>query len=180
MSTRAFIARKLDLADNAFGCTFAGRYHHFDGYPTGLGKFLAEALQEQFQGDVDALLRRLLDSNVAKCGWSTILLCDLLLTPVSPEDHMRYYRAWQDNPCPQTEHDYHKVPMCYAARGTEEEDLLTHDSDLGWLDWGYLFDIDALEVWRLSYTKSPIQVARIHYAMLSQADWEKMEDYDAD
>jgi hypothetical protein len=178
MSTRAFIARQTDLADNVFGCTFARRYHHFDGYPSGLGQFLAKALREQFQGDVESLLRRLIDSKAAKCGWSTILHCDLSLTPVSPEDHMRYYRAWQDNPGPQTEHDYHKVPVCYAARGTEEEDLLTQDSDLSWLDWGYIFGTYALEVWRLSYTKPPIKVAHIPYALLSDADWEKMENYD--
>ncbi len=180
MSTRAFIARKTGPADNEYGCTFEGRYHHSDGYPSGLGKFLADALIDQFHGDVEALLRRLIDSSAARCGWSTIVGRDLFLQPVSPEQSLDYYRAWRDNPCPQTEHAYHKTPVCYAARGTEDEDLLTQTCDLGWLEWGYLFDAEALEVWQLSYSRPPVRVVRIPYDLLPYVRWEALEEVDED
>lgn len=63
MSTRAVIARKTDTG-------FTGVYHHWDGYPSGLGATLFELRQEQFQGDTAAMLKVLIDEHPA--GWSTI------------------------------------------------------------------------------------------------------------
>lgn len=63
MSTRSAIARPT--ADG-----FAGRYHHWDGYPTGLGATLFQIHTEVFNGDTERMLEVLIDEHPA--GWSTI------------------------------------------------------------------------------------------------------------
>jgi hypothetical protein len=67
MSTRAVIARTIpDVSDG-----FKGVYHHFDGYPTGLGKHLWELLHTKFGGRLKPMLRLLIDAHSA--GWSTLM-----------------------------------------------------------------------------------------------------------
>lgn len=63
MSTRALIARKTEDG-------FEANYHHWDGYPSGLGLTLVELYQGHFERDAEAMLRFLLDEHPA--GWSTI------------------------------------------------------------------------------------------------------------
>ena len=63
MSTRSVIARKKDQG-------FAGVYHHWDGYPSGVGATLWRIYREYFDCDTDAMLRVLIDAHPA--GWSTI------------------------------------------------------------------------------------------------------------
>ena len=77
MSTRAAIARAVDKGDG--GIHFEGRYHHWDGYPTGLGATLYEAYNGFFQRDLDAMLKYLVDDHPA--GWSTINGSDFSLEP---------------------------------------------------------------------------------------------------
>lgn len=72
MSTRSIIAR-------AVGDGFRGRYHHWDGYPTGLGKALWGLHRGHFEGDLARMLRALIDDHPA--GWSTIVDRDFSLTP---------------------------------------------------------------------------------------------------
>lgn len=68
MSTRGAIARSTDLG-------WAGVYHHSDSYPTGLGAFLHDAYRAQFDGDLVAMQKVLLDDHPA--GWSSVLGSDL-------------------------------------------------------------------------------------------------------
>ena len=73
MSTRSVIARPTETG-------FLGRYHHWDGYPAGLGATLYENYRGHFQRDLDAMCRFLLDDHPA--GFSTIVGRDpLLATP---------------------------------------------------------------------------------------------------
>lgn len=69
MSTRGVIARPN-------GDGFVGRYHHWDSYPSGLGKTLYDWAQ---QLPLDRMLRLLLDEHPA--GWSTIVRTDPALAP---------------------------------------------------------------------------------------------------
>ena len=62
MSTRSIIARKTDKG-------FTGVYHHWDGYPTGLGCTLYEMYNEGDK-DLDGMLTFLIDTHPA--GWSSI------------------------------------------------------------------------------------------------------------
>lgn len=72
MSTRAVIARKTATG-------FTGRYHHWDGYPGGLGATLFALRKTQFKGDTQAMLKVLLDDHPA--GWSTINGADWTKAP---------------------------------------------------------------------------------------------------
>jgi len=63
MSTRGCIARKTKNG-------FTGAYHHFDSYPTALGKTLYELYNGYFKKDLVKMLGFLIDEHPA--GWSTI------------------------------------------------------------------------------------------------------------
>lgn len=77
MSTRAAIARPTSNEGEAI--SFAGTYHHWDGYPTGLGSTLFELYRGHFNRDLDAMLKFLIDDHPG--GWSTINGKDLSLPP---------------------------------------------------------------------------------------------------
>ena len=61
MSTRSIIARKTEGG-------FAGVYHHWDGYPVGLGQTLYRMYKQVSK--LDALTKLLIDEHPA--GWSSI------------------------------------------------------------------------------------------------------------
>lgn len=63
MSTRSTIARKTPSG-------FRGVYHHWDGYPTALGKTLFHLRKDVFKGSTTAMLKFLIDEHPG--GWSTI------------------------------------------------------------------------------------------------------------
>jgi hypothetical protein len=63
MSTRSVIARKTKTG-------FFGRYHHWDGYPSSLGKTLYGLYNGHFKRNLDKMLTVLIDEHPA--GWSTI------------------------------------------------------------------------------------------------------------
>ena len=67
VSTRGVIAR-------AVGDGWEGRYHHFDSEPSGLGRTGWRLYHGHFAGDVDAMLRTIVDEHPS--GWSTIIDAD--------------------------------------------------------------------------------------------------------
>lgn len=69
MSTRGVIARKS-------GDGFVGRYHHWDSYPSGLGRTLYQWAQRMPR---DRMIHLLIDEHPA--GWSTIVGSNLCLVP---------------------------------------------------------------------------------------------------
>lgn len=77
MSTRSAIARPVPSEDGKI--KFVGVYHHWDGYPQGLGATLFELYNGFFKRDLDAMLKTLIDDHPA--GWSTINGKDLSLAP---------------------------------------------------------------------------------------------------
>lgn len=79
MSTRAVIARM----SNGNPLKFVGRYHHWDGYPSGLGAELYGLYRGHFDRDLDRMLAVLLDEHPA--GWSTINDADWTL-PIGFKD----------------------------------------------------------------------------------------------
>ena len=66
MSTRAAIARLTCVSP----VKWVGRYHHWDGYPSGLGATLWELYHAHFGRDLDAMLQVLLNDHPA--GWSSL------------------------------------------------------------------------------------------------------------
>ena len=67
MSTRGCIARLQRRAP----LEFKGVYHHWDSYPSGLGRALFRLRSTCFARDTEAMLRALIDEHPA--GWSTIV-----------------------------------------------------------------------------------------------------------
>jgi hypothetical protein len=67
MSTRSVIARWT----NKEAGEWAGTYHHWDGYPTGLGAHLFGLIRDKYKGDVNRALKELVDDHPA--GWSTLM-----------------------------------------------------------------------------------------------------------
>ena len=78
MSTRSVIARKT-----ASG--FTGIYHHWDGYPAGLGSTLFRIHRGVFNGNTNRMLEYLIDNH--PCGWSTINSADWTLPAGPKPDH---------------------------------------------------------------------------------------------
>ncbi|MBI2836125.1 MAG: hypothetical protein HYX85_00325 [Chloroflexi bacterium] len=100
MSTRGVIARQK-------GDTFEGRYHHWDSYPSGLGKALWDTYHSGFKGNLEEMLRVLVDEHPA--GWSTIIGKDFAVTPGFNESYKgeclncgrlaweHYYQDWESH-----------------------------------------------------------------------------------
>lgn len=139
MSTRSIIARATGEA------TFQGVYHHWDGYPTGLGKYLTEILVGPFAGDLPRMLRTLIDEHPA--GWSTIVHKDFTLTPGYTWEKVKHpscegkgdaeycvamevYRAMPDV----------RRPQCYChGERSEEAQPFTERDDTD-AEWAYVFE----------------------------------------
>ena len=75
MSTRGCIARLLRKDP----LEFEGVYHHWDSYPSGLGRALFHLRRGFFREDTDAMLRMLIDQHPA--GWSVVVGARFDLTP---------------------------------------------------------------------------------------------------
>lgn len=67
MSTRGCIARKDERSPQQF----KGVYHHWDSYPSGLGRALFLLRNGHFRMNTAAMLQALIDEHPA--GWSTIV-----------------------------------------------------------------------------------------------------------
>lgn len=102
MSTRAIIAHATVPGSG----DWQGVYHHFDGYPTGLGARLHQLCREHFDGDPDALARY---ATREHSSWSLILApgeqpeyghaaCHCHGDHAQPDDGQRYRPADLDDP----------------------------------------------------------------------------------
>jgi hypothetical protein len=123
MSTRGGIVRITKSGPNGEPLEWAGRYHHWDSYPTSLGATLYELNRDHFKGDTAAMLRTLIDEHPA--GWSTINGGDF----TKPA-------GW----CDSTED--REGPECYCHGGRSEgENLLTQENaaSVG-CEWIYAFN----------------------------------------
>jgi hypothetical protein len=120
MSTRGAIVRFTNGETNEF----AGRYHHWDSYPAGLGVALWGLYHGHFQKDLRRMLEVLIDEHPA--GWSTITSGDFSLAP-------GYNRSLEGED---------RRPHCYChGDRSEEENLITHKNaaDVG-CEYVYGFD----------------------------------------
>ena len=68
MSTNSYI---LFFDSKKSPTSFEGVYHHWDGYPSGVGKKLHELYNTFFNKNVQAMKQTLVDENPA--GWSNII-----------------------------------------------------------------------------------------------------------
>lgn len=115
MSTRACIARIQ-------GDGFLGVYHHWDGYPTGLGKTLWQLVRDNGR---TTTLKVLIDRHPA--GWSTINGKDWTKVPGFVELGTPHEDAADRPEC-----------YCHGDRH-EEPNPVTQADDMG-MEWAYIFD----------------------------------------
>ena len=110
MATRSVIAR-------AHGDDFVGRYHHSDGYPSGVGETLYTIYGTVFSQDTQAMLKYLIDDHPA--GWSSINGADFALEPGFGHTN---------------------APRCYChGERSEEEQTITSIDDCG-AEWAYVIN----------------------------------------
>jgi len=109
MSTRGCIAR----VGGKEPLKFRGVYHHWDSYPSGLGRTLFRLWNTHFKGDTEAMLRVLIDSHPA--GWSTVVERDFDLKP-----------GWCDV---RGQGGASNRPLCYCHGGRHEKGWQVSESN---------------------------------------------------
>lgn len=130
MATRSVIARTT-TAEDGESYSWEGRYHHWDGYPSGVGVTLIENLLKH---GYEFMTRRLIDGEAT--GWSNINGCDLTLPS-----------TWPDG----TEQRNELVPVSYSARGEGPEPLRTPEIEDD-TEFVYVMHEDGyIDVWVRSY-----------------------------
>ena len=113
MATRSCIVR---TSDN--GSTFKGVYHHWDGYPEGLGQTLLSLYVGHFRRDLSAMLRFLIDDHPA--GWSTINGGDFNVEPGFDGDGPQCY--------------------CHGVRSEEAWEVTEENASGSGCEYAYAFD----------------------------------------
>jgi hypothetical protein len=124
MGTRGVIARHTGEGK------FKGRYHHWDSYPSGLGKTLFHVRLKEFNSDTEAMLKFLLDDHI---GWSSINDSD-----------------WKEEPGYGEE-----GPQCYCHGERDELGWWSTEKDASesGCEWAYVFK-DTTMLILSSYTSS--------------------------
>jgi len=131
MSTRSVIARKTQTG-------FSGAYHHWDGYPSGLGATLFEVRNRFYKGDTARMLNYLIDANPA--GWSTINSDwtkpagqrpddNLLICKQCGQESWRHYRQYYTGGYSPQLSDWERAGRPEAPPGTDIR-VLGHSADL--------------------------------------------------
>jgi len=135
MSTRAIIARRK-------GDSWEGNYHHWDGYPSGLGKSLWDMYHTgPYAGRLDDMAHVLIDEHLG--GWSTIVDKDWTKEPGFQEysadtpsviEEPEAYAEWAEE---------HNQPQCYCHGDRSEGPypLLGPNADAG-AEWVYVLDVE--------------------------------------
>ena len=125
MSTHSIIAIKTEEG-------FEGKYCHYDGYPTGVGYSILEAIDYFGLKDAIDVLTKL-----HKSGWSSIAGCDWSFTP-----------NFKSNDDPLKEEERHPRCGCCGDLGKDWEGNKivakewTVDQDYEVIcDWAYVFDV---------------------------------------
>lgn len=120
MGTRGAIARLHEIVSG----TWQGRYHHWDSYPTGLGETLWTTLHGHFNGDVEGMLKFLIDEHPA--GWSTINHADFSQSAGYNEGGFRT-----------------TGPQCYCHGGRREKSWFVDNFNAArsGCEWAYVFDV---------------------------------------
>jgi len=130
MSTRGCIARVTPKG-------FSGRYHHYDSYPTGLGKALWHLCHRHFAGDVKAMLRVLIDEHTA---WLSIG-SSLPDEPCADFNLEIGYRNYVGDDKPEAHALWQHSPQCFChGERSEKGWRINQDNVEGDTEYVYAFD----------------------------------------
>lgn len=120
MATRGCIARKTNSG-------FTGVYHHWDSYPSELGKTLYSLYNGHFNKNIDNMLSFLIDGHPA--GWSSVNDCDFNFPAGFGGDGPQCY--------------------CHGERAEEEdfldENILDEELHRG-IEYIYIFNKENMEI----------------------------------
>ena len=168
MSTRSAIL--LPIED---GAAAIGRYHHFDGYPTGLGIELHRLYRESFGEDYRAMVKTLIFSHPS--GWSNILGANFVdHTPGFQErvgDDGKLTERIQGQPecyChgDRSEQSFEPI-LCVTEGGATMCDGLSCDPLF--MEWTYRLYPQGLEVWASTSFEGAfrhVKVGRVNWEAL--------------
>lgn len=140
MSTRSAITTLVDGE-------FRGVYHHFDGYPTGLGKTLLRLHQLSFREDLDLMTKTLITDHPA--GWSNLIISGPSghVWPLDAFASAGYYRTTNTAPRCYCHGDMHDEPnpiTCLGSRCAGDDDGQCSPTHMEWL---YVLTPAHLGVW---------------------------------
>lgn len=182
MGTRGVIAEK-------YGQSWRGRYHHWDSYPTGLGKSLWHVIPGVFGGNVELALDFLLRKHSA---WSTINGADWTKPPGYTEDQKcrkcggEYSFDHEKTAGHKFEYpkasDFGPKCYCHGSRNEKGETYLRPEDDAG-AEWAYVLDKkeETLTVLRHIWKKEGTQYVGIGGLSASEPlSWEECGTFKLD
>jgi len=118
MSTRSMVGKFTDKNQGQF----TARYCHYDGYPSGVGQTIINNWRNNFDNSGAKIADFLLST---KYGWSVLNDTDFTKPP-----------GWDEKTTGDT-------PRWYDDReGEEPSHPFNNQSDLGWIEYAYLFDTE--------------------------------------
>lgn len=166
MSTNGVILRR--------SAEVTGVYHHWDSYPTLLGKTLWTAFHGFFQRDAVAMLAYFIDAHPA--GWSTVNGADFAVEAGYAE-HPK--RAFTKSHKPTAAYKrYLAKPKCYChGIRSEEANPFSLDSLPGsGIEWAYVIDPShaTMEVYDVGIGVT-LPVITIDLFKTKEPDWERIE-----
>ena len=122
MSTRAAIARLTGVSP----VRWSGRYHHWDGYPSGLGATLWELYHGPFKRDLSQMLQVLLDDHPA--GWSSLNARDFTQSPGFADPLSTTKQSVDQPQC-----------YCHGDRAEEPWEVTQENAAGSGCEWAYAF-----------------------------------------
>ena len=154
MSTRGAIVRFTNK-DNKKTVKFAGRYHHWDSYPAGLGATLWNLYHGYFNKNIEKMLGFLIDEHPA--GWDNINDRDFSLAPGFQDRNKRRCivcgEAMREHYCPAKDHLFEETqkavgPECLCHGDlSNSKDLITNQRAIVMgCEWVYGFDEHTLVI----------------------------------
>lgn len=167
MSTRGAIARPTPDGG------WQGRYHHFDAYPTGLGRELFGLYHHTFDRDHEQMTRALIDEHPA--GWSTLIARNLGGRVFTGEDFARSGFQALDDP------HHGMLPQCYChGQRSERAPMLVCRCDAShagpacdpaFIEWVYAIDAEGLRVF--ASVRSPHHDGGYVHQHIARVPWDR-------
>jgi hypothetical protein len=143
------------------GDGWRGRYHHHDGYPSGLGAELFALYERTFDRDLSAMTATLIDDHPS--GWSSIISIRRYVNPPVFSRAEFTGAGWGNSP--------ELGPSCYCHGGRAEPahevicrcaDGDEAGCDPSWLVWAYVLTPAGLQI----ITSRPVSGDRYAHAPL--------------
>lgn len=149
------------------GDAWRGRYHHWDSYPTALGKTLWDLYHVQFEKDLRKMLRILTEQH---SSWSTINGKDFKWRPQERPEGVRkeVVEAFNANP-----------PECHChgtrGEGFDKDEWVKSGEDGGGMEWAYVFRKGKELMHVMRHSPDGWLSARVVDLRGREPDWDRVE-----